>query len=161
MNSATPRPARLEWLLAEVLQYGSRLAAAIIAFGLGLALIDSRAPKLAILRDMRIATIGIALFILLPVTRLTLMLIFYVRQRDYRLGAVALLVLTIILLGFAVSLVGSRHQDAPRISDAHAMSNGSALVDPTCIPGVKFFPDGKAEHVQPPRVSFPGQVKEN
>ena len=120
MNSAPLRPARLEWLLAVVLHYGSRLASAVIAFGLGLALIHSRAPKLTIQRDMRIATIGIALFILLPVVRVVLMLIVYLRQRDYRLGAVALLVLAIIVLGFAVSLVRSRHQDAPRISDAHA-----------------------------------------
>src|SRR6266481_5103379 len=70
------------------------------------------APKLAILRDMRIATIGIALLILLPVVRVAVMLIVYLRHRDYRFSAIALLVLTIILLGFAVGLAG-RHSDTP------------------------------------------------
>jgi hypothetical protein len=85
------------------------------SLGLGLALIDSRfsAPSLAILRDMRIVTIGIAMLILLPVVRVIVMLIVYFRQRDYRLAAIALLVLTIILLGFTVGLAESRHRDAP------------------------------------------------
>ena len=57
---------------------------------------------------MRIATIGIALFILLPVVRVVVMLVAYVRQRDYRLSTIALLVLTVILLGFFVGLAGRR-----------------------------------------------------
>jgi hypothetical protein len=39
------------------------------------------------------------------------MFIVYLRQRDYRLSAIALLVLTIILLGFALGLAGSKHHD--------------------------------------------------
>ena len=115
MNHAMQRSAKLEWLLAGTLHYGTSLASAVISLGLGLALIDSRfsAPSLAILRDMRIVTIGIAMLILLPVVRVIVMLIVYFRQRDYRLAAIALLVLTIILLGFTVGLVGSRHRDAP------------------------------------------------
>jgi hypothetical protein len=38
--------------------------------------------------------------------------IVYLRDRDYRFSAIALLVLTIILLGFAVGLAG-RHSDTP------------------------------------------------
>jgi len=115
MNHATPRPAQLEWLLAGTLHLGTWLASAAIGLGLALALLDSRfsAPKLAILRDMRIATIGIALLILLPVVRVIVMLIVYLRHRDYRLSAIALLVLTIILLGFTVGLAGSRHRNTP------------------------------------------------
>ena len=115
MNHAMQGSAKLEWLLAGTLRYGTSLASAVISLGLGLALIDSRfsAPSLAILRDMRIVTIGIAMLILLPVVRVIVMLIVYFRQRDYRLAAIALLVLTIILLGFAVGLAGSRHRDAP------------------------------------------------
>jgi len=114
MNHATPRPAQLEWLLAGTLHLGTWLASAAIGLGLALALLDSRfsAPKLAILRDMRIATIGIALLILLPVVRVIVMLIVYLRHRDYRFSAIALLVLTIILLGFAVGLA-RRHSDTP------------------------------------------------
>lgn len=126
MNHATPRPAQLEWLLAGTLHYGTWLASAAIALGLALALLHSRfsAPKLAILRDMRIATIGIALLILLPVFRVIVMLIVYLRHRDYRFSAIALLVLTIILLGFAVGLAG-RHSDT-HISDAGARRDCSA-----------------------------------
>ena len=114
MNHATPRPAQLEWLLAGTLHLGTLLASAAIGLGLALALLDSRfsAPKLAILRDVRVATVGIALLILLPVVRVIVMLIVYLRQRDYLFSAIALLVLTIILLGFAVGLAG-RHSDTP------------------------------------------------
>jgi hypothetical protein len=115
MNHATPRPAQLELLLAGMLHLGTWLASAVIGLGLALALLDSRfsAPKLAILRDMRIATIGIALLILLPVVRVIVMLIVYLRHRDYRSSAIALLVLTIILLGFAVGSLARRHSDTP------------------------------------------------
>jgi len=114
MNQATPRPAQLEWLLAGTLHLGTWLASAAIGLGLALALLDSRfsAPKLAILRDVRVATVGIALLILLPVVRVIVMLIVYLRQRDYLFSVIALLVLTIILLGFAVGLAG-RHSDTP------------------------------------------------
>jgi hypothetical protein len=115
MNRTTPGPAQLEWLLAGALHYGTSLASAVIGLGLGLALINSRfgAPKPSILRDMNIVTIGIAMFILLPVVRVIVMFIVYLRQRDYRLAAIALLVLTIILLGFTVGVAGSRHGDRP------------------------------------------------
>jgi len=124
MNHAMQGSAKLEWLLAGTLRYGTSLASAVISLGLGLALIDSRfsAPSLAILRDMRIVTIGIAMLILLPVARVIVMLIVYFRQRDYRLAAIALLVLTIILLGFTVGLAESRHRDAPtfvRVPQCH------------------------------------------
>ena len=108
MNRATQRVAPLEWLLAGTLYYGTLMASAVVCLGLGLAMIGARfgAPRLAILRDMRIATIGIALFILLPVARVIVMLVAYIRQHDYRLSAIALLVLMVILLGFAVGLAG-------------------------------------------------------
>jgi hypothetical protein len=111
MNRATPRSDQLEGLLAGTLHYGTWLASVVIGLGLALALLESRlnAPNLAIRRDMRIATIGIALFILLPVVRVIVMFIVYLRQRDYRLSAIALLVLTIILLAFALGLAGSKH----------------------------------------------------
>jgi hypothetical protein len=110
MNHTIQRVAPLEWLLAHTLYYGTLMASAVVCLGLGLAMIGARfgAPRLAILRDMRIATIGIALFILLPVARVMVMLVAYIRQRDYRLSAMSLLVLTVILLGFAVGLAGRR-----------------------------------------------------
>jgi uncharacterized membrane protein len=38
----------------------------------------------------------------LPVLRVTLMLIVFLRERDYRFGAIAALVLTFIVLGFVL-----------------------------------------------------------
>src|SRR5580698_10693050 len=85
------RGARLEWLLAGLLHYGTLLASAIIALGLAL-------------QNTRIATAGIALLILLPSLRLFLMLVVFLQQRDYRFSFIAALVLTIVLLGFLLGL---------------------------------------------------------
>jgi uncharacterized membrane protein len=92
----------LERLLAGLLHSGSTVASTVIAVGVVLAMIDSRlgTHNLAVLPNTRLVTIGIALFILLPTLRVLLMLIVFVRQRDYRFTIIAALVLTIILLGF-------------------------------------------------------------
>ena len=94
----------LESLLAGVLLYGSWVASATIGLGLALAWIDSRfgTHHLAILSSASIVTVGIALFILLPVLRVALMLVVFLREGDYRFGIIAALVLTIIFLGCAV-----------------------------------------------------------
>jgi hypothetical protein len=124
MNRTTQKVAPLECLLAGTLYYGTLMASVVVCVGLGLAMIDSRfgAPRLAISHDMRIATIGIALFILLPVARVIVMLIAYLQQRDYRLSAIALLVLTVILLGFAVGLAGRRGKTAAASMQARGES---------------------------------------
>ena len=96
MNHDESRSLPLESLLGGVLHYGSWLASTMIAVGLVLAL---SAPNLAGLASMRLVAIGIALFILLPVLRVVLMLIVFLRERDYRFSAIAALVLAIILLG--------------------------------------------------------------
>jgi uncharacterized membrane protein len=98
------RPGRLEQLLAILLRCGSWLASAAIAVGFALALLGSnpRPWNLAIPPNMRIATGGIVLFILLPVLRVLLMLLVFVRERDLRLISIAGLVLAIILLGIVL-----------------------------------------------------------
>jgi len=158
MNHATPRPAQLEWLLAGTLHLGTWLASAAIGLGLALALLDSRfsAPKLAILRDVRVATVGIALLILLPVVRVIVMLIVYLRHRDYCFAAIALLVLTIILLGFAVGLAG---KTPLHISDAGARRDCSASHDAGDIAELKFFPDSDAAYLPPPKVFFTTRLR--
>ena len=95
------RAGRLEEMLATLLRYGSWLASAAIGLGFALALIgfNPRTPNLAILTNMRIATVGIVLFILLPVLRVLLMLLVFIRERDMRFVAIAGLVLATILLG--------------------------------------------------------------
>jgi len=94
------RTAPLEKSLAALLRYGSWLASAAIGLGFAFALIDSRVGtrNLAILPNMRIASMGIVLFILLPSFRVLLMLLRFIRERDFRFAAAAGLVLVIISL---------------------------------------------------------------
>ena len=160
MNRATPKSVQLEGLLAGTLHYGTWLASAVIGLGLALALLESRlnAPTLAIRRDMRIATIGIALFILLPVVRVIVMFIVYLRQRDYRLSAIALLVLTIILLGFALGLARSKHRDTGN-SDARARET----VPPHSMRALSresnSFLTVMPASLRPPRIVFPAKLR--
>lgn len=91
-------PDQLELLLAKVLHYGTLGASAVVAAGVALAF--GWSPL-----GMRIATAGIAFFILLPVLRVGVMLAFFWRAGDYRYAAIAALVLAIISISF---LVGAR-----------------------------------------------------
>ncbi len=95
---------RLEELLAALLRNGSWLASAAIGLGFALALIDSRfgTRNLAILPNMGIAGLGIVVFILLPVLRVLLMLLVFIREADSRLALTAGLVFAIILLGIVL-----------------------------------------------------------
>jgi uncharacterized membrane protein len=89
---------KMEWLLAGLLRYGTWLASIAIAIGLVLAFTGSLTP------GMQVVTLGIGLFILLPSSRVLLMLIVFVRERDYRFGLIAALVLAIIALGVVVGM---------------------------------------------------------
>ena len=86
---------RLEEMLAALLRYGSWTASAAIGLGYTLALLGSH---LAILPNMRIARAGIVLFILLPILRVLLMLVVFIRERDFRVAFISGTVLAIILL---------------------------------------------------------------
>lgn len=101
-ESTTP----LERLLAVLLHYGTWSASAVIALGFALALIDSHfgTHNLAVLPNMRIARLGIVMFILLPILRVFLMLLVFIREHEYRLAMTAALVLTIVALGFVLGL---------------------------------------------------------
>jgi len=89
----------LEKMLAGLLRYGTWIACAAIGVGMTLAILD---PYLGTLHvsGMRIATVGVILFILLPSTRVLLMLTVFLRDRDYPLALTAAIVLAIIILGF-------------------------------------------------------------
>ncbi len=105
MTGPSPKLSRLEILLAGLLYYGSWLASIAIALGLALAMIETRAThNLAGSPNMSLATGGIALLILLPILRVSLMLFAFLRERDYRLALAAVLVLAIILAGVIVGL---------------------------------------------------------
>ena len=87
------RARRLEESLAAFLRYGSWWASAAIGLGYALALIGSHPP------DMRIVSAGIVLFILLPILRVLLMLVVFIRERDFRFAFISSTVLAIVLLG--------------------------------------------------------------
>jgi uncharacterized membrane protein len=97
MSNALARHHGLERLLARVLDQGTWLASGIIAVGWILAASGWR--------TVGVINAGVGLFLLLPVIRVLIMLIVFVRERDYRFGAITALVLTIIVLG---ALLGAR-----------------------------------------------------
>ena len=110
---------RLEELLAALLRHGSWSASAAIGLGYALALIGSHSPSrnLAVLPNIRIVSVGIVLFILLPILRVLLMLLFFIRERDFRLAVAAALVLAIILVGIVLAFratSGIAGQRSPR-----------------------------------------------
>jgi uncharacterized membrane protein len=86
-------PPGLEPALAALLHYGTVFASAVIALGLALTLGFGAT-------GLRITTAGLVLFILLPVVRVAAMLIFFLRTGEYKFGAIAALVMSIILLSF-------------------------------------------------------------
>jgi hypothetical protein len=95
----------LEILLAKLLHHGTMAASGLIALGMALSLASGPLGLglgTGVDMGMRIATAGIALFILLPALRVATMLIFFLRARDYRYGAIAGLVLLIISISFFV-----------------------------------------------------------
>jgi uncharacterized membrane protein len=116
MNTGETRSPRLESLLAGLLYYGSWLACAVIALGLVLAFArDGIGPgHVAPSTGMRVVSAGIALFILLPVSRVCVMLVVFARERDYRFVAIAVAVLAIILTGFTVGMYTSGSPAADR-----------------------------------------------
>ena len=65
------RAGRLEELVAALLRYGSWSASGAIGLGYALALLESHSPNLnlAAAPNMRIVSVGLALFILLPILR--------------------------------------------------------------------------------------------
>ncbi len=96
------RHPRLEGRLARLLDVGTWLAVFVIlsgfALGLSLSLIGGGGAAWPA-AGMRIVTAGIAIFLLLPVLRVFVMLIVFAGEGDYRLSAIAALVLAIIGLG--------------------------------------------------------------
>jgi uncharacterized membrane protein len=82
---------RLERLLAGLLYYGTWVASGVIALGL-------------MAFGTNATTLGIAVFILLPVLRLAVMAAAFIWQKDYRFGLISGLVLAIIGLGLALGM---------------------------------------------------------
>jgi uncharacterized membrane protein len=91
----------LERLLARVLSVGTWLGTAIIAAGLGLRCMAWGQVQ-STQACMRMVSLGIALFILLPVLRVALMAVAFIRMRDLVFTAMATAVLVIIGLAACI-----------------------------------------------------------
>lgn len=87
----------LERLLASVLSTGTWLGSAAIASGLILQCVGW-GRVMSAMTCARMISLGIALFILLPVLRVVLMAVVFVRQREFVFSAVAIGVLAVIAL---------------------------------------------------------------
>jgi hypothetical protein len=96
---------RRDQIIAGLLWYGTWAASAVIAVGMALGLSQQATPTLLPgLSGVAVVTAGIALFILLPVARVALMLLIFLRERDYAYTAIAALVLAIIAAGVVAGL---------------------------------------------------------
>jgi uncharacterized membrane protein len=96
MTADLARHPELERLIAKVLDRGTWIASGIITLGLALELVGWPGTRIVIG--------GITIFIALPVLRVFIMLIIFVRERDYRFSVIATLVLMIIALGAALGV---------------------------------------------------------
>jgi uncharacterized membrane protein len=102
MNELKAQP--LERLIADALRYGTWIASVAIAIGLMLSAAGGYFGEGGVETAWGAGLVksGIALFIFLPIMRVILMLVAFMRGKDYRMGAVAGLVLAIIVLGCAM-----------------------------------------------------------
>jgi len=102
MKERPSGPAAMEKTLAHVLHYGTWLACILILFGFAVMWLDaSRGHRdAASERSQHVIATGIGLFILLPVLRVAVMLVMFLKQRDYRFAGIAAVVLLVILVGY-------------------------------------------------------------
>lgn len=91
MKSTTGTYDRREQMIAGLLWYGTWLASAIIATGIVLGRHD-------------VIKAGVALFICLPIARVALMLVIFLRERDYTYVTISALVLVIVGAGVLAGL---------------------------------------------------------
>jgi uncharacterized membrane protein len=102
MSGDHKRDCELERRLATILYLGTLAGSCIIAVGWVLAAIG--APMPVPIGTETIIQLGVALFVLLPVLRVLVMAVVFARERDYRLSAIAALVLAIIAAGVALGI---------------------------------------------------------
>jgi uncharacterized membrane protein len=101
MSGVAGHYAGREQMIAGLLWYGTWLASAVILLGMALTL--ARLSFVFGLGGSTVIKAGVVLFILLPVARVVLMLLIFLRERDYEFAMIAALVLTIIGAGFLLA----------------------------------------------------------
>jgi hypothetical protein len=102
MSGDRKRTPDLERRLATTLELGTWIGSCTIAVGWVLSA-TGEPPSLPTAASA-IVRAGIALFILLPALRVLLMVVVFVCERDYRFGAIAVLVLAVIVVGAALGV---------------------------------------------------------
>ena len=101
MDRKTPETeGRIEAVLARALAFGTWLISAVISAGLLLSFFPAGMSY-----GWQLVMIGIGLFVLLPITRVILMLALFAGIREYKFAAVAALVLAIIFASLAVGVL--------------------------------------------------------
>jgi uncharacterized membrane protein len=96
---------RREQIVAGLLWYGTWIASAIIATGMIVGWLQKFAGSFLFdLSGYDVVKAGVALFILLPVARVALMLMIFLRERDYVYVMISALVLLIIAAGIFIEL---------------------------------------------------------
>lgn len=103
MTPAIATPRSNERILASLLRLGTLLASSLIGFGM-LATALQRVGAFPALGGHSLVGAGVALFILLPILRVGMMLLLFLRERDLVFAAIAALVLAIIGTGIAMEL---------------------------------------------------------
>lgn len=102
MSEGAGNYAGRERVIAGLLWYGTWIASTVVFIGIALNL--GHIPSIFGLSGSAVIKAGIALFILLPVARVTLMLLIFLRERDYAFTTISALVLTIIAASFLLGL---------------------------------------------------------
>jgi uncharacterized membrane protein len=107
MSQKTDTLLNQEKRLAALLRAGTRLASVVIGLGLAWGLLGPQLTHsaLAARAGLQVMTLGVALFIGLPIFRVFLMLLLLLRERDYALSLIAALVLGVLL---SAALLGLR-----------------------------------------------------
>ena len=95
----TDQASGLEGMLAVLMRQGTRLAALVIGIGIAVALVGPATSFDRASLAMHIVSGGLLLVIVLPVTRVALMLAAFLISRDYAFAITAACVLLIIVLG--------------------------------------------------------------
>jgi uncharacterized membrane protein len=98
MSVESPLPARLESALARMLSYGTWLACALIAAGLAQTM-SGWHIRAAPVEGPTVVAAGIVIFIALPAVRVVVMLVAFLRNREYRFGLAAAFVLLMMAIG--------------------------------------------------------------
>lgn len=90
--------------LIERTSYGTALASAIIAAGFCVSLFCPHGALLHSVTGTHVMKAGVALLVLLPITRIALMLVIFLSERDFAYAAISALVPGIIGAGYLVAL---------------------------------------------------------